>query len=122
MPVTAGSLRSAEDKTDSSYSIVSSVSFVKYKPNWKSLDSRPLPEWFDDAKIGIFIHWGVFSFPGINAWLWYNWRTQKDPAVVQYMEKNYKPDFTYPDFAPEFTAEFFKPDQWTDLFQASGAK
>ena len=32
-----------------------------YEPNWKSLDSRPLPSWYDEAKIGIFIHWGVFS-------------------------------------------------------------
>ena len=31
----------------------------KYEPNWDSLDKRPLPTWYDDAKIGIFIHWGV---------------------------------------------------------------
>ena len=33
----------------------------KYEPNWKSIDSRPLPAWYDEGKIGIFIHWGVFS-------------------------------------------------------------
>jgi hypothetical protein len=33
----------------------------KYTPDWPSLDSRPLPEWYDDAKIGIFIHWGGIS-------------------------------------------------------------
>ena len=30
---------------------------------WQQLDARPLPQWFDDAKFGIFIHWGVYSVP-----------------------------------------------------------
>jgi alpha-L-fucosidase len=34
-----------------------------YKPNWESIDSRPVPSWFTDAKFGIFIHWGVYSVP-----------------------------------------------------------
>ncbi|GFY61929.1 tissue alpha-L-fucosidase, partial [Trichonephila inaurata madagascariensis] len=38
------------------------------------------------------------------------------------MEKNYKPGFTYPEFGPQFTAEFYDPDKWADIFQASGAK
>ena len=38
----------------------------KYQPNWNSIDSRPLPGWFDEAKIGIFIHWGVFSVPAFG--------------------------------------------------------
>ena len=37
----------------------------KYTPDWESLDSRPLPEWYDDAKIGIFMHFGVYSATGI---------------------------------------------------------
>jgi alpha-L-fucosidase len=36
-------------------------SAIKYEPNWDSLDKRPLPQWYDDGKIGIFLHWGVFS-------------------------------------------------------------
>ena len=44
---------------------------VRYEPNWVSLDSRPLPAWYDDAKIGIFIHWGVFSVPSFGSeWFW----------------------------------------------------
>ena len=43
----------------------------KYVPDWKSLDTRPLPQWFDDAKFGIFIHWGVFSVPSFGSeWFW----------------------------------------------------
>ena len=46
----------------------------KYEPTWNSLDSRPLPSWFDDDKIGIFIHWGVFSVPSFGSeWFWTNW-------------------------------------------------
>jgi len=37
------------------------LSRAKYQPNWESIDSRPLPQWYDDAKIGIFITWGVYS-------------------------------------------------------------
>ncbi len=41
--------------------VAQNVADVKYEPNWKSIDSRPLPQWFDNDKIGIFLHWGVFS-------------------------------------------------------------
>jgi alpha-L-fucosidase len=33
------------------------TSDVKYEPTLSSLDKHPLPEWYDDAKLGIFIHW-----------------------------------------------------------------
>lgn len=45
-----------------------------YDPTWDSLDTRPIPSWFDEAKIGIFLHWGVFSVPSINSeWFWSYW-------------------------------------------------
>ncbi|XP_069112896.1 alpha-L-fucosidase-like [Argopecten irradians] len=94
-----------------------------YLPNWDSLDSRPLPEWFDQSKIGIFIHWGVFSVPSFSgAYMWYAWKGFKTPAIVKFMSENYPPDFTYPDFAAQFTAEFYDPDKWAKIFKASGAK
>ena len=44
---------------------------VQYDPTWESLDSRPIPPWYDEAKIGIFLHWGVFSVPSYgSAWFW----------------------------------------------------
>lgn len=47
----------------------------RYTPNWDSLDSRPLPTWYDEAKFGIFIHWGVFSVPSFGSeWFWINWQ------------------------------------------------
>ena len=41
-----------------------------YLPDWSSLDSRPLPSWYDQSKVGIFIHWGVFSVPSIDPEAW----------------------------------------------------
>ena len=95
----------------------------QYKPTWDSLDTRPLPAWYDEAKFGIFIHWGVFSVPSFgNEWFWHRWKVTKKKEFVEFMEKNYPPNFTYQDFAPMFTAEFYDPDHWADVFQAAGAR
>lgn len=93
-----------------------------YTPDWPSLDSRPLPSWFDEAKIGIFLHWGVFSVPSLHSeWFWEDWEDgAKD--VVNYMERNFKPGFSYPEFGPMFTAEFYDPGEWAKIFQDSGAR
>ncbi|XP_012144030.1 alpha-L-fucosidase isoform X1 [Megachile rotundata] len=97
---------------------------TNYSPTWASLDSRPLPQWYDDAKLGIFIHWGVFSVPSFGSeWFWNNWKDEKDTTKYSdFMKQRYPPNFTYQDFAHEFTAEFFNATQWSEMFQASGAK
>ena len=56
----------------------------KYEPTWDSLDKRPLPSWYDEAKFGIFIHWGVFSVPSFGSeWFWVNWK-----GILVYLKKN----------------------------------
>ncbi len=101
----------------------SHMTSAHYEPTWPSLDKRPLPPWFDEAKFGIFITWGVFSVPGFRSeWFWDRWQGRKDPSVVSFMEKNYRPGFTYADFASQFTAEFYDPARWADIFEAAGAK
>jgi alpha-L-fucosidase len=100
-----------------------------YLPNWPSIDSRPTPEWFTDAKFGIFVCWGLYSVP---AWSpkgqyaeWYQyWLTQRsfDGQVWDFHRKNYGPDFEFKDFAPMFRAELWDPDQWAGLFREAGAK
>ncbi|CAG2167105.1 unnamed protein product [Oppiella nova] len=95
----------------------------EYTPDWESLDKRPLPVWYDQAKVGIFLHWGVFSVPSYGTeWFWQRWKTEKKKDFVDFMTKNYRPGFTYGDFAAQFTAEFFDPAYWAEIFKASGAK
>ncbi|KAM7452402.1 Tissue alpha-L-fucosidase [Porites harrisoni] len=99
-----------------------SVVSAQYQPTWESLDSRPLPLWYDEAKFGIFMHWGVYSVPSFGTeWFWYYWKTG-NPAFVEFMKKNYPPNFQYTDFAPMFRAEFFDPDVWAQLLAMSGAR
>lgn len=100
-----------------------------YEASWDSLDRRPTPEWFLDAKFGIFIHWGVYAVP---AWAkrgeyaeWY-WQHVKNAAEGSewraFHDRNYGRDFDYMDFAPQFRAELFDADQWADVFARSGAR
>jgi alpha-L-fucosidase len=111
---------------------------TKYTADWASIDARPIPQWFKDAKLGIFIHWGVYSVP---AWApvgkdyatyskyaeWYWNRLVTDSSKVgkafrTYHNNTYGPNLKYQDFAPMFKAELFNPDQWADVFKQSGAQ
>ncbi|MDD4109206.1 MAG: alpha-L-fucosidase [Prolixibacteraceae bacterium] len=109
----------------------------KYLNTWESIDSRPVPDWFEDVKFGIFIHWGVYSVPAwapANADIsvyakyaeWY-WRRINDDSEAgklfrEYHNKMYGENFQYQDFAPMFRAEHFDPAQWADVFKKAGAK
>ena len=109
---------------------------TRYQPTWESIDSRPVPGWFTDAKFGIFIHWGVYSVPSYAAvgsyaeWYWRNMedgregktKEKNQPATWNFHRTNYGADFPYANFAPMFRAELFQPDHWADVFQRSGAK
>ena len=97
-----------------------------YQPTWESLDSRPVPQWFKDAKFGIFIHWGVYSVPGYstvgNYAEWYqNGLENGDSARIKFHKEKFG-NRTYYDLANDFKAELFNPDEWAKLFEASGAK
>ncbi|XP_030385876.1 putative alpha-L-fucosidase [Scaptodrosophila lebanonensis] len=95
----------------------------RYEPNWESLDQRPLPKWYDEAKVGIFLHWGVYSVPSFGSeWFWTDWLNLRYPQYIDFMQRNYKPNFTYQEFAAEFTAELFNATQWALLFRDSGAR
>lgn len=97
-----------------------------YQPNWESIDSRPLPDWFGEAKFGIFVVWGPYSVPG---WKdhgyaeWYgNRMRQKNSATWKFHNRVYGENFPYEKFAKRFTAEMWDPDAWCDLFVRAGAK
>ncbi|KAL3314260.1 Plasma alpha-L-fucosidase [Cichlidogyrus casuarinus] len=96
---------------------------VKYEANWESLDRRPNPEWFDEAKFGIFLHWGVYSVPSfVDEWFWWFWKGIHQKDIVELMSRYYSPNFSYADFAKDFRAEFYDPDKWAEIIEASGAK
>lgn len=95
---------------------------VKFIPEWDSLNSRINPEWYDTAKVGIMIHWGVYSvIPTGDEWFWYYWKNGS-AYHTDFMNKHYKPGFTYADFAKDFKCERFEPIKWVKLFEESGAK
>ena len=100
---------------------------VPFEPTWQSLEKRPTPSWFVDAKFGIFIHWGVYSVPawgpkGTYAeWYWSALR-RKGSETEAFHARHYGPDFEYEQFAPQLTAELFEPEKWAELFAESGAR
>lgn len=114
------------------------IAQTTYSSDWTSLDARPVPQWFKDAKFGIFIHWGVYSVPAwapvgkdyavyskYSEWYWNRLVTDSSKvgkAFRTYHNNTYGPNFKYQDFAPQFKAELFNPEQWADVFRNAGAQ
>jgi alpha-L-fucosidase len=104
--------------------VPSRASIDTFQPTWESLKQNyKVPRWFQDAKFGIFIHWGVYSVPA-HASEWYSKHMYATPAVIKWHAEHYGPQdkFGYKDFIPMFKAEKFDPDQWAALFKRAGAR
>lgn len=99
-----------------------------YENNWQSLNSRPVPEWFGDAKFGIFIHFGLYSVPAFTAegqyaeWYMIHLQDEGQKAVRDFHKRTYGENFKYEDFVSGFKCELFDADKWAKLFEDSGAK
>ena len=107
-----------------------------YEADWSSLDQRPLPQWYDDAKFGIFIHWGTYSVPAFAPtdvslyakyaeWYWHRWEDENAEGNTQFRafhDRVFGSDVHYQDFASMFKAELFDPDLWAQIFADAGAK
>ncbi len=95
-----------------------------FRPDWESLEHYEAPEWYKDAKFGIFIHWGVYSVPAFGN-EWYP-RNMYRPGSEEnkHHSATYGPldKFGYKDFIPMFKAEHFDPAAWAQLFKQAGAK
>jgi alpha-L-fucosidase len=96
-------------------------------PSWEELRSRPYPKWFRDAKLGIFVHWGVYSVPAYSEKEQYGeWFLRGlqvgDTLRTRVMREWYGDRSTYYELAPLFRAELFDPAAWADLFQRAGAR
>lgn len=121
---------------------------MPYQPTWESLHAHQVPAWFDDAKLGIFIHWGLYSLPGWApttgplpevvardgwpGWFrrnpyaeWYmNSMRVPGSATTAYHVEHYGADFSYAQFAPQFdtATQQWDPRAWAALFAAAGAR
>ena len=100
------------------------VSEGTYRDNWDSLSRHNTPDWYKDAKFGIFIHWGVYSVPAFgDEWYPHNMYVQGSREYEHHV-KTYgaHKDFGYKDFIPLFRGENFDAAQWAQLFKEAGAK
>ncbi|MCL4165268.1 UNVERIFIED_CONTAM: hypothetical protein GTU68_051420, partial [Idotea baltica] len=101
-----------------------------YKPTWESLAKHgSSPDWLNDAKLGIYFHWGPYSVPAFKTEWYPRWIHMKNPkkwgaGSREYHEKTYGPieKFGYHHFIPMFKAEHFDPVEWANLFESAGAK
>lgn len=121
---------------------------MSFSPTLESVRSHTVPDWFNDAKLGIFVHWGLYSVPGwapttgplhdvVAAQGWRGW-FGRNPYAEWYMNSIHIPgspsalyhaeqfgaNFEYADFAPRFNAgvEHWDPSLWAELFAAAGAR
>ncbi len=115
-----------------------------YEPTIASLNQHPLPRWYDDAKLGIFIHWGLYSVPGwaplvhpdhdfssqdyitnnpYAEWYYNTMRIDGSPTQ-RYHRQTYGADYNYYSFAATFNEQIkqWNPDSWAEIFRAAGAK
>lgn len=119
----------------------------QYKPTLESIRRHPLPDWYQNAKLGIFVHWGLYSVPGWadsrndpysviadggfdryfreNPYAeWYlNTLKFTDGPTRAYHDRTYGAHFVYEDFQPLFerAAQTWVPGDWAELFEKAGA-
>ena len=100
-----------------------------FEASWESLQAWECPQWFHDAKFGIYTHWGPYSVPAWeNEWyprLMYSMNDKnRGSKFYDYHRETWGPvsEFGYKDFVPLFTAEKFDAAEWAELFKKSGAQ
>jgi alpha-L-fucosidase len=100
------------------------MSTIRYEPNWESLKQFTVPDWYINAKFGIFIHWGVYAVPAFgNEWYPRNMYLPDQPEFAHHIATfGPQAQFGYKDFIPQFTADKFDAGAWAALFKQAGAK
>ncbi|KAJ9130963.1 Tissue alpha-L-fucosidase [Pleurostoma richardsiae] len=112
------------------------IGFETFSEDLDSLSKHETPQWFDDAKYGIFVHWGPYAVPGWGGppenetyaeWFWW-YTTYHDGGrgdvadSYGYRLRTFGPEWNYDDSFTDFTGEFWDPKAWVDLFADAGAK
>ncbi len=94
-----------------------------FEAEWESLQQYECPEWFRDAKFGIFVTWGVYSVPGQGCWYGRNMYEEGRPEYLAHVKNwGHPSEFGYRDFIPLWKAERFDPGAWLSLFKEAGAR
>ena len=95
-----------------------------YQPSWDSLVKYQVPDWYQDAKFGIFIHWGAYSVPAFGSEWYPRQMYLRDSKEFTHHVATFGPQaqFGYKDFIPRFKAERFDANAWAALFKKAGAK
>ena len=94
-----------------------------FKPTDESLGKYQYPEWFRDAKFGIWAHWGPQAVPRQGDWYAKRMYQEKDPAYKYHLEHYGHPsEFGYKDIIPLWKAEKWDPDKLMELYKKAGAK
>jgi len=96
-----------------------------YSADWESLAKHPAsPQWFQDAKLGIYFHWGVYSVPAFGSEWYPRHMHEESHSIYRHHLETYghPSEFGYHDFVPMFKAEHFDAAEWADLFQKAGAR
>lgn len=112
--------------------ISGSCGFGNYSATKTSLNKHWTPDWYNNAKFGIFIHWGVYAVPAFGnvgdkedyaEWYWMR-MTQPDyrSQTYQHHRDSYGTNFNYDDFIPSFTGDAFDAKEWVDLIAQAGAR
>ena len=101
---------------------------TEQEKTWDYLKQVPIPQWYENAKFGIFIHWGPYSVPGWSNGHyyseWYSTAMYFVEDFKKYHEENYGKlgEFGYKDFVPMFKAENYDANKWASVLKSSGAK
>ena len=115
------------DVSDNSVALAAVAAVVAagpYEATWESLRGYTPPRWYEDAKFGVFLHWGVYSVPAFrNEWYSRDMYRAGTPEFEHHVA-TYGPqsEFGYKDFIPSFTMEHFDPQDWATLFRRAGAQ
>jgi len=96
---------------------------IKFDPTWESLQNYECPEWFRDAKFGIYVHWGLYSVPGKGCWYGRRMYEEGSPEYQHHIKNwGHPTEFGYKDFIPLWKAKHFDADSWLKLFKQAGAR
>ncbi|WP_407361228.1 alpha-L-fucosidase [Microbacterium sp. LBN7] len=126
-PLDPSTLPAPVDVSDNSAALAAVDAVIEagpYAADWESLRAYEPPRWYLDAKLGIFIHWGVYSVPAFhNEWYSRNMYREASEDFAHHRETyGEHRDFGYKDFIPHFTMRDFDPDEWAAVFKRAGAQ